>query len=558
MASQHASRRVLLALLAVAVWLWAAKYHPFLAAPRIIDDDARQHVYWTYRFQDPELFRDDLLTRFISSPQIAPLGYQALYAVAARLMDPLLFSQVLSLFLLLLAAAWLFQIGQRLGGVQGGTCVVLLFLPYFLYSSSGGLPKSFGFPLLFGAIALALRGAFGALAGMLVVQSVCYPPILLNSVALAAVTWWRSWRQGTSRHPWWQLTALGLGVGLAGATLLGVYAWMPQPAFGPMITPAVARTMPEFGPSGRTAFYGSTLLQTLLNDRAGIGAERLYGFLGIIGLIYLLRWPRPLAVPAVVQDLAWTSLGLFLVAHGLLFKLHLPSRYVLYTWPTAALLLIAAHTAEAVTAVLARWPACRQWGRWWAEHRAYRWVGAGLLALTWVYVQQRYVVTVDPLTVRVDRTALQLYRYLQTLPKDVVIAGHPLEMDNVPLFARRKVLANQELSLPYLVGYYSTVRQRLGEMLLAYYAADVRQVEDFVARYNVDYILLNTAHFEPTFVRGAIYYEPFNSLVKERLSPQGGFALRDALLERRVYAVGPYVVVSFTQQKKGAHGSPQD
>jgi hypothetical protein len=97
----YASRRALLSLVGVTVFLWATKYHPFLDTPRIIDDDARQHVYWTYRLQDPELFRDDLLAIFMASPHVAPLGYQALYAIGVRLMDALLFSQLLALVLLI-------------------------------------------------------------------------------------------------------------------------------------------------------------------------------------------------------------------------------------------------------------------------------------------------------------------------------------------------------------------------------------------------------------------------------------------------------------------------
>ena len=43
---------------------------------------------------------------------------------------------------------------------------------------------------------------------------------------------------------------------------------------------------------------------------------------------------------------------------------------------------------------------------------------SGDSGLSLAYVQNRYIVYVDPLTVRVDITALQLYDYLQTLPKD--------------------------------------------------------------------------------------------------------------------------------------------
>jgi hypothetical protein len=177
-----------------------------------------------------------------------------------------------------------------------------------------------------------------------------------------------------------------------------------------------------------------------------------------------------------------------------------------------------------------------------------RWVVVGAVSIAFVYVQNCYIVTVDPLTVRVDATVMPLYRYLQTLPQDVVIAGHPVEMDNIPLLARRKVLANQELALPYYTGYYAVVRQRLHDVLLAYYADDVQQVRDFVARYGVDYILLNTRHFEPDFLRGPIYHEPFNSVLKQRLATRQRFVLPQGLVGQRVYAHGPYALLAFVDR----------
>ena len=87
--AQHTRQawRRLLWLSAIATFLWAVKYHPFLASPRVIDDDARQHVYWTYRFQDRTLFRDDPLTALFAAPQVAPAGYQALYALGTRVIS---------------------------------------------------------------------------------------------------------------------------------------------------------------------------------------------------------------------------------------------------------------------------------------------------------------------------------------------------------------------------------------------------------------------------------------------------------------------------------------
>lgn len=553
-----AERPAILFLLMTAVFFWAAKYHPFVSSPRVIDDDARQHVYWTYTFQDAALFRGDLLTDFASSPQVAPPGYQALYYVGARLMDPLLFSQVLSLLLLGMCVWLLYRVGGEMGARRGGTFAACLLLVYVLYSSSGGLPKSFAFPLLLGAVYLVCRGSCAGVAGLLCVQSLLYPPILLNTLALAAVSWWRVWRRGTDRRLWWHLVVLGVGVGLAGGVLVWVYTLWPKAAWGSLVTPDEARAMPEFWPQGRTAFYADTWLQMVLNDRWGIGGARLAGFVGLIVAMYVLGKRASFVVPEVARDLIWTSLGLFVLAHLLLFKLHLPSRYVLYTLPTAALLVIAANYEATRAALDARWPSLCGFLRGLAARRGLGWTLLGLAALGFVYVQNRYVVAIDPLAVKVDSTAMQLYHYLQTLPKDVLIAGHPLELDNVPLFARRKVLANQELSLPYYRGYYAEVRRRLHDSLAAYYADDAQEIRRFVHRYGVDFILVNRRHFTPEFLSGAVYYEPFNSVVKQRLAAQQRFALLEDAVGQHVYAHGPYILVSFVDIRKGRNAGAAD
>jgi hypothetical protein len=553
-----AERSALLFLLVAAVFFWAAKYHPFVSSPRVIDDDARQHVYWTYTFQDTALFRNDLLTDFVASPKVAPPGYQALYFVGARLMDPLLFSQVLSLLLLSACGMLLYYVGREIDAKKGGRLAAFLLLAYFLYSSSGGLPKSFAFPLLLGTVFLVCRNSFAGMAVLLGVQSILYPPVLLNALALAAVSWWRVWRRGTDRRIWWSLIVLGIGAGLAAAALLWVYALWPKAAWGSLVTPGEARTMPEFGPQGRTAFYADTWLQMVLNDRWGIGGVRLAGFVMLIAVMYVLGRRPGFVIPDVARDLVWTSLGLFVLAHLLLFKLHLPSRYVLYTWPLAALLVIAANYDTTRAALDSRWPSLCSFLRRLAERRSLCWTLLGLAACGFVYVQNRYVVNLDPLEVKVDSTAMHLYRYLQTLPKDALIAGHPLEMDNIPLFARRKVLANQELSLPYYRGYYAEVRRRLSDSLVAYYADDAQEIQRFVQQYGVDFILVNRRHFMPEFLSGTIYYEPFNSFVKQRLSAHQRFALLEAAVGQQVYTHGPYILVSFVDMQKGRDGGAAD
>jgi hypothetical protein len=66
--------------------------------------------------------------------------------------------------------------------------------------------------------------------------------------------------------------------------------------------------------------------------------------------------------------------------------------------------------------------------------------------------------------------------------------------------------------------------------------------------------LLNTQHFTPEFLQGRIYYEPFQSLVRARLTASPRFALLEAAVGERVYIQEPYILVSFAHRKKGRDG----
>ena len=66
------------------------------ASEYIVQDDVRQHVFWMWRFVDPELLPNDLITDYFQS--VVPAGYTALYKVMAMLgIHPILFSKILGI-----------------------------------------------------------------------------------------------------------------------------------------------------------------------------------------------------------------------------------------------------------------------------------------------------------------------------------------------------------------------------------------------------------------------------------------------------------------------------
>src|SRR5687767_14510460 len=75
---------------------------PF-AHPDHFERDWAQHVWWTQRFADPELFPDDRQAAYFSRPALAPVGAQAWYRVAVPVVGAVGAARALSVVLVVLS-----------------------------------------------------------------------------------------------------------------------------------------------------------------------------------------------------------------------------------------------------------------------------------------------------------------------------------------------------------------------------------------------------------------------------------------------------------------------
>ena len=550
----------LILLWGIAVVAWWVRYFPPIGNLFVFDDDARQHVYWTARFIDPGLFPNDLLTDFISSKLFDPIGYQLLYKFGTHLAGPLLFSQVLTL-VLLLVSLWFLEMllsSEVVSSAGGRFFCGLLFLFFSLYTYSGGLPRTFAYPLLLGFLVLLQKGMFNWAALTVVVQAAFYPPIMPNALALASVSLLVRFVRG-ERGRRWIASCVILGAVVVGIWLglSAVYDSGAEKIAGPRVTLEEARQMPEFHQNGRSAFFKNDALHYWLLGRSGIGARYLIGFVLIFLIVGSAAGWRNGRIPAISIHLVWTSLALFGAAHAVLFALHLPSRYTLYTLPLAMMIAIGAYTGpfvEAVrrsklTDVLKR------------NSRLVRRIGWGALAVVsviYIYLQSTVIPKADSLIVALDPQDMEMLSFVGSLPKDALVAGFPLDMDNAPLVSRRAVLVNCELSIPYYTRYYGTVKKRLMDVFKAYYSDRWEDVEAFVERYGVTALVVNKTRFNKAFLDGPIYFEPFGSLVKRNMVKRtmakrnmakkdidgaGSFALGNPPENRRCFENSRYIIL---------------
>jgi hypothetical protein len=502
----------------------------------VVQDDARQHVFWMRRFLNPDLFPNDWIADYFQS--VAPLGYQGLYRGAALLgIDPLWLSKILPLILNLVAAAYCFGVVLLIFPVPvAGFCSSVLLGQSLGLTDAvvSGTPKAFIYALFLPFLYYLLRRSPLPCAAALGLLGLFYPQVMLVGAGLLVLRLF-TWRQGKigliTEGRDRRLCVLGLG---AAFLVLLPYAVLPNP-FGPAISARAARQLPEFLPGGRSAFFNDADPWSFwTKGRGGLRIESVFTpVTHILGPLLPLgvRYPRifPLARSltrngVVLPQLLVASLGLFAVAHLLLFRLHLPSRYTEHSL-RVLLALSAGIMMVMVIDALFQWAVPRSpaegngstsRGRRSLWKTATAWGGTGVLAIALLFYPA--FVAEFPLTRYIIGTEVPLYRYLRTQPVDTLTVSLDLEANNLPTFAQRPILTGDEYAIPYHVGYYSEIRQRTLALIRAQYSLDPILIQNFINTYGVDFWLVRPAMFNLRWLQNNAWIQQYQPAANEAIA----------------------------------------
>ncbi|MEB3357465.1 MAG: hypothetical protein VKK04_12125 [Synechococcales bacterium] len=503
----------------------------------VIQDDARQHVFWMQRFVDPALFPDDWIADYFQS--VAPAGYQLLYRMAAAVgLSPILFHKLLPVALNLVMAGYAFA-----------TCLCLLPVPAAAFSATlflgqglgitdaivSGTPKAFIYPLLLAFLYYLLRGRLVPILVTIALEGLFYPQLVFLSAGVLALRLGR-WQGGRLRLTPVKRDRLLSLAGLAVAFFVLLPYAFQSSEFGPTLTLAEARDLPELAlPGSRSRFfYDDDPAAYWLEGRSGLRLATaltpvtnalglLLPFLGLFPKRFpLVREVRPTV--AILPQLLIASLTMFVAAHLLLFRLHLPSRYTQHSF--RIILSLAAGMALVVLVdALLRWAGKAAGGKRTAG--AGRSPGRGLVGAAITGLLGALVLGYPALVSGFPITAYQvgqypeLYEFLRSQPTDSLIASLSNEVNNLPSFARRSILTGSEYAIPYHTGYYTEIRQRTLDLIRAQYSADPTVVQNFVDRYGVTHWLLDRNAFQPAYLSNQPWIQQY---------PAAAQAAREALL----------------------------
>ena len=474
----------------------------------IIQDDARQHVFWMSRFMDSELFPNDLIANYYQS--IAPWGYKNLYRIFAIFgLDPLVFNRILPGIISLVMTGYCFAVTLELLPIPFAGFVAALMFNQNVWMQDGlisGTAKAFIYPLFLAFLYYWLRRSLVGVCLTILLLSWFYPSLVLICAGVLFLQLWRI--QGYfPRLKVDKNTYFFSCIGLVVSFLVLLPYVLAASEYGPTVTLEQARNLPEFTAGGRISFfYDRDPWEFWFNaSRSGIKLpSALIPPLAYGGLLlpFLLKFPRQFPLSQKVNpkitylaNLLLVSFILFFTAHALLFKLYLPSRF---TQHSLKIIIIPAASIALVLIL----EALLSWAK--NSQSFYRLKLAISLIITCLaiillvgypaslknFIHTGYQVGAHP----------ELYKYFQQQPKNILIASLTAEVDSIPSFSQRSILVSREHAIAYHMGYYQAFRQRVIDLIEAQYSTDLKIVQDLIDRYGVDYWLIEQSSFTPEYL----------------------------------------------------------
>ena len=491
-------------------------------AEYIVQDDAREYVFWMQQFVNPSLFPHDLIADYFKS--ITPPGYAAIYHLSANLgIQPLLLSKLLPIVIGIVTTLYGFRVCLKLFPIPITGFIAMLLLNQSLWfrdDLSSATPRAFVYPLFLAFLYYLLcHNRLGVIL-TIVLQALIYPPLVFITIALLFLRVW-NWEHLPPQLDRERLPFFAIAAGL-GALALLPYA-VSSAEFNPIVTKAEALAMPELYPGGRHPYFDPNLWQFwLTGQHSGILPPLLPPLIWAgLGLVIVAKNPSrfPLirhlknSVSVLVQT-AIVSVGLFCAAHALWLKLFFPTRYTTHTGRMVLAIAAAITLTVLLDAVLLKCQELASAHRWNPLFWRVTLIGfIGALLVLFPNVSSNFPAT----NYRISGEG-QLYQFLQQQPQDSLIATLSDEANSIPTFAQRSVLIGKEYALPFHLGYYRQIRQRSLDLIEAQYSPDPAPVRQAIQAYGIDFWLLDRAAFTHEYLLDKSWLQSFQPAFGQALA----------------------------------------
>ncbi len=467
--------------------------------PNLVQDDARQHVFWMLRFIDSDLFPNDLIADYFQS--VAPAGYTTVYKIAAFVgINPLVFCRIVPIALTLISTIYFFLFCLEILPIPFTGFVGSLIINQVIWLKddlASGTPRAFIYPVFIAFLYYLSRQSIFGVGLTMALIGLFYPQYIFVAAGMLIL-------RIIYKRSFINLKVSCVGLTIAFMIVLS-YA-LKTSEFGPAITRAEAMQSLEFFPNGRSMFFHANPMDFWLTGRrSGMFPKSLFTpvtqCLGLL-LPFLMYFRSAFPITNQITTKIWiifqlliSSITMFFMAHALLFKLHLPSRYT----GLSLRLIIATATAIAITILIDYlFIALETHNRHKLATLKILKSGLSLGLMGTILASLLFYpswVPFFPLVEYKEGKAVEIYNFFQQQPKDIMIASLSGEVNQIPTFAQRSILIGREYMIPYQVGYYRQMNQRLVDLMQAHYSPNLEDVKNFVQTYGIDFFLMERYAF---------------------------------------------------------------
>lgn len=526
---QISEKKIIIFLILASFLITLYCQYPLLINKYAINDDVRQNTYIFLKNQDKNLFNNDFITDFYS--KWSPWGVNIFYSIISKFYDPIQFTKILPFFLCFISSLYMFKIGKFLKGNIAGILSGILYI-FIIWSAnkyefmgSGGT-KNFANIFFITFIYYFLKDNIWQMSLSLIFQLIFfYPPAFLICFPAYIYDTFYNYRK-LRKIEIYCLLFLILIVSFF-VILKASNSRLQLFGFNNI------STMPEFYPGGRKVLFYPSLFEQLTNAETGFAITFPAMFL-ILGLLFLLLFLKrhSFEAPKKLCYLIIASFIFFILATILLYKLYGPARYIRYSLPTILTIIVSINIAKVLEKI-------KNTNVRFFTLISFLFFSAVLFIPT---LYSDYSIAPKP----------KLYNFLQTLPKDILIAGHPTSMDYIPVYSKRKVLINEETSQPMYANFYPVIKKRTYDFFKAYYSDSAIEVYNFCEKYHITHFIVEREHFTKNYLANAKFYlNPFNTYIKNLIAGKKNFILMTTPKNEIIFDDGDIFVVEIKKTSFG-------
>ncbi len=537
--------------LAVFFWGWARGHGSSLTNPDLQNDDARTAIFQYHRWEPDAALKDDPIANEMLTYQ--PPLVRGLYFVFVKATNIFVATKLVQAvcLLIILAAAFVLLRAKRFG-LLGASLLLFIFLrdAWVMNRIAGGLPRAFAFPCfaLWFAGALAAKGGVRRVA--IAVSALTYPSALAMLVAAEGIFVMANRFRENKVH------LLSAFKHYAITLLLALVAVSPSlmsgdSRDGPIYSLAEAKLEPAFGKSGRLWIlpfdeprhvfgweFASTFMpqgQRPLGNEPRAMDEHLPQFAFVLIALLMAFSVMGLAAPPVAAIAFFCGCAvMYFVACHFAFRLYSPERFYSFGMHIAGALLLINVLAT--------------FGESFRERVRYplrNFVGALAMGGLWLFYGTGYDPKLSGTNISRDHNR-PLNEFVAGLPLNARIAGHPMDSDDIPLWAARATMGGFETLQPWLKGSWLRQKKRTEDTFFALYATDRKTALAYAAKNGVTHFLINEQRYRADFVSKGGTFEPFNTFFRGTF---GGIPYRSLIFqhppaEAIVYTYRRFQVIS--------------